>query len=128
MPESVVLDLPDFLVTASPAEHLVPTLALKILNKGTGHVVVYSGDTAPSRSVVRLARGADVLIHEATGESKGHSSPAEAGAVAQEAGVGRLWLVHYPAFSVDLNAWRDSAQRTFSGSVELARDYAVIEF
>jgi len=128
VPEAVLLDLADFLVTASPAEHLVPCLALKILNKGTGRVVVYSSDTAPSQSVVRLSRGADVLIHEATGESEGHSSPAEAGTVAQEAGVSKLFLVHYPAFGTDLNVWREGAERTFSGPVELARDYGVIEF
>jgi ribonuclease Z len=123
-----MLDLPDLLVTASPTEHIVPSLALKILNKATGHVVVYSSDTAPCRSVVRLARGADVLIHEASGESGGHSSPQQAGEVAQQASVGRLCLVHYPAHKVNLNAWRESAQQAFEGPVELARDFGVIEF
>jgi ribonuclease Z len=127
-PEAVALDLPDLLVTASPGEHLVPSLAFKVLNKATGQVVVYSSDTAPCSSVVRLARGADVLIHEASGDSEGHSSPAQAGTVAQEAGVGKLYLVHYPVIDIDLNAWLEAAQQTFDGPVELARDYGVIEF
>jgi ribonuclease Z len=128
MSEAVMLDEPDFLVTASPAEHLVPCLALKILNRATGRVVVYSSDTGPCNSVARLARGADILIHEASGELEGHSSPAQAGAIAQEAGVGALYLVHYPALGMDLNAWCEGARRTFSGPVELARDFGVIEF
>jgi len=127
-PEAVALDLPDLLITASPAEHLVPTLALKMSNKATGRTVVYSSDTAPCPAVARLARGADVLIHEASGEAEGHSTPAQAGQVAREAGVGQLYLAHYPASGVDLNAWIEEAQRTFEGPVELARDYGVIEF
>ena len=127
-PETVTLDLPDFLITASPAQHVVPSLALKVLNKATGRVIVYSSDTSPCRSVIRLARGADVLIHEASGEFVGHSSPAQAGAVAQEAGVANLYLVHYPALGIDLNAWLEGARQTFSGPVELARDFGMIDF
>jgi ribonuclease Z len=127
-PEALVLDRPDLLVTASPTEHIVPSLALKILNKATGRIVVYSSDTAPCSSVVRLARGVDVLIHEASRESDGHSSPQQAGEVAQQAAVGRLYLVHYPGSRVDLNAWVESAQQAFDGPVNLARDFGAIEF
>jgi ribonuclease Z len=126
--ESVALDLPDLLITASPTAHLVVSIALKIVNKASGRSVVYSSDTAPCESVVRLARGADVLIHEASGEAPGHSSAAQAGQVAQRAGVGSLYLIHYPALNADLNALLDEARQEFAGPVELARDFGAIEF
>jgi ribonuclease Z len=126
--ESVALDLPDLLITASHTEHIIPSMALKIVNKSTGQAVVYSSDTGPCESVVRLARGVDVLIHEASGEFVGHSSPAQAGQVAQRAGVGELYLIHYPALNTDLNALLDAARQEFDGPVELARDFGAIEF
>ena len=126
--ETVALDLPDLLITASPSKHIVPSLALRFLNKHSGLAVVYSGDTEPCDEVVRLARGADVLIHEAAGASTGHSSPAQAGMVARQAKVGKLYLVHYPVLDTDLAAMLDEARLEFSGPVELARDFGVVEF
>lgn len=67
-----------------------------------GRKVVYSGDTKPSRRIVELARGADVLVHDSTLDSShsqlaadfGHSTAAEAARVAKDAGVQMLFLVH----------------------------------
>lgn len=67
-----------------------------------GRKIVYSGDTRPSDRIVALAKGADVLIHEATLHSEyaelaaafGHSTAAEAATVAKKAGVRALYLVH----------------------------------
>jgi ribonuclease Z len=125
---SLVLDLPDLLVTASPAAHIIPSLMIKILNKASGRTVVYSGDTAPCESLVRLAHGADVLIHEASGEYTGHSSATQAGQIAQRAGVKTLYLIHYPALTTNLNALLAQAREEFTGEVELARDFATCEF
>lgn len=67
-----------------------------------GRKLVYSGDTKPSRTIVRLAKNADVLIHDCTLDSShgklasdfGHSTAAEAATVAKAAKVGTLFLVH----------------------------------
>jgi len=67
-----------------------------------GRKVVYSGDTKPSKEIVRLAKNSDVLIHDCTLDSShkklasdfGHSTAAEAAAVAKAARVRDLFLVH----------------------------------
>lgn len=126
--ETVALDLPDLLITVAPTLHLVPSMAVKVMDKATGGAIVYSGDTAPCEPLLRLARGVDVLIHEAAGPEHGHSSAAQAGALAQRAGVGQLYLIHYPVLGADLNALQAEARREFAGTVELARDFGTIEF
>jgi ribonuclease Z len=126
--ESVALDLPDLLLTVAPTVHPAPSMAVKIMNKSTGYTVVYSSDTAPCDALLRLARGADVLIHEAAGGEYGHSSATQAGAMARRAGVGKLYLIHYPVLHTDLNALLADARREFTGKVELARDFGTVEF
>lgn len=84
-----------FHVVASPVEHPVPTIGLRVTVGDT--VVAYSCDTAFCEAVVDLARDAHLLVHEANGTLPGiHSSAEEAAAVASAADVGRLVLVHLP--------------------------------
>jgi len=104
---------------AAPVAHSVPTLALRIeLPEGAA---AYSADTAPCPEMIRLAQGADVLIHEATGSYPGHTPPEGAGWVAREAGVRRLVLVHVPP-EVDEEEWKARARQAFAGPVEIGRD------
>jgi ribonuclease Z len=109
-------------ITATPVVHGdVPTIALRFANETTGRSIVYSADTEPCPALARLAAGTDILIHEANGEQRGHSSPGQAGKIAREAGAAQLALIHYPVHDVDLEAWRAEAAE-FHGAVTLARD------
>lgn len=123
-----LIDHDDYTIYTSPVQHLMPTVGLRIESKKTGKVLAYSGDTRPCDSVVRLAQGADILIHESNGPFPGHSTPVEAGQIAQRAGVKRLVLIHYNVFTEDLDAWREVATTAFDGPVELAEDFKVFEF
>lgn len=115
-------------LSSSPVSHgKVQTLALRMDNLRSGGSVVYSADTEPCESLLSLATGADVLIHEATGESVGHSSPAQAADIARRAGTSGLLLIHYPVLGTDLGKWRSGAE-SFGGPVALAKDDDVLEF
>jgi ribonuclease Z len=126
--KALVIDHDEYTVHTSPVQHLLPTIGLRIESKSTGRAVTYSSDTSPCDSVVRLAQGSDILIHESSGPFPGHSTPVAAGQVAQRAGVKRLVLIHYPVFTEDLDAWRGVAATTFDGPVELAEDFKVFKF
>ena len=122
----VVLDNPDFHISASPVQHYVPTIGLRVVVKETGFVLSYSSDTVPCDQVVRLGARADLLIHEATGdEPLGHSSAAQAGEIAQRAGARMLGLIHYAAWNTtpqERAALVTAAQTTFDGDVFLCED------
>lgn len=91
-------------VTAAPAEHVQPwldSLAYR-LDSAEGSIV-FTGDTQPCRTVVDLARGADMMLcmcwddqerMNANGEGPGQCGTTGAAEMAREAGVQRLVLVH----------------------------------
>ena len=83
------------------ALHPVTAVCGRLLDRETGAVIAFSGDTSPHPELAKLARGADLLIHEAslppdsTPDARwGHSRGEDAARVAQEAGVKALRLVH----------------------------------
>jgi ribonuclease Z len=118
-----VLDNADFTITAAPSEHFVDSMGIRVISKATGRSLVYTSDTAPIDTIAQLAHGADVLLHEAAGATRGHSSAGMAGRTAREAQVGRLVLVHYQVY-VDPAALLAEARSEFTGPIDIARDFA----
>lgn len=123
-----VLDSEDLRIYTSPVKHLVPTIGLRIESPLSGKTIAYSCDTEPCTEVVRLAGDADVLIHEATGSLMGHSSAAQAGQIAQQSNVKKLYLIHYKTGDFDASALIPEAQNSFGGEVRLAEDLMEISF
>lgn len=129
-----------------------PSIAYRV-DSERGSVVI-TGDTRPCDSVVELARGADVLVHDTAfldeiieaRQMWSHSGPRGAGRVAQAAGVKRLVLTHLGPYTsaqpaVDMAAmyyggrrgpevWDEivaAARSEFSGDIVLGRDATLIE-
>ena len=67
-----VLECSEFSIMAAQVRHIIPTIGLRIEFPGSKKVLAYSSDTEPCPQVLRLAGGADVLIHEMSGPLQGH--------------------------------------------------------
>jgi ribonuclease BN (tRNA processing enzyme) len=132
-------------VTAAVVPHPMIETALAWRFDTRDRSIVISGDTAPSDALVRLARGASVLVHEAMWGPAvsrlaarvpfaarleqhlraSHTTAEEAGRIAQEAGVGTLVLSHFvppddPSISEAM--WREAAATLFRGRIVVGRD------
>ena len=123
-----VIESADLRVLTAPVEHMRPTLGVRLEGRESGRVIAYSGDSEPCAAVVGLARGADILLHEATNQrvAPGHSTPAEAGQVAAKADVTRLVLVHFDA-RLDPALLCAQAAKAFGGPVEVGQDWTVFD-
>jgi len=133
-------------VTAALVDHppVVPAFAYRFDTPDRS--IVVSGDTKPSEALIELARGADVLVHEALYDAAAvdrlvaavpnaarlkqsivshHTTAEEAGRSAQRAGVGTLVLSHLiPAEDslVTEQMWIDAARTHFAGTVVVGKD------
>jgi ribonuclease BN (tRNA processing enzyme) len=124
--DALTLEIAGCQVRARLGVHPCESYATRLEHEGRS--LVYSGDTGACESLIDLARGADVLLCEATWPQVGphgeaqpegvHLSGREAGEHAAAAGVGRLLLTHIPV-------WYDSAvllaeaKSAYDGPVEL---------
>jgi ribonuclease Z len=121
-----VLSSNEFKVHSSPVHHMIPTIGIRVECMNPGTVLAYSCDTEPCEQTVRLAEGADILIHEAGGASFGHSSAEQAGGIATKAEVGKLYLIHYPTGRFAQGDIAADARKTFQGEVIVAKDFMTI--
>ncbi|HML46700.1 MAG TPA: MBL fold metallo-hydrolase [Clostridia bacterium] len=97
------LELKDLAVECIDSRHAAPGLCYRFEDPQTGKSAVYSGDTEYFEGLAAFAKGADVLIHEASRgprcpadrpNTARHSSAEDAARTARNAGVGTLYLVH----------------------------------
>jgi ribonuclease Z len=99
-----------------------------------GRKIVYSGDCVPDGNTIEAARGADVLIHEATFDSsmkseageRMHSTAEDAAAVARDAGAKRLVLTHLSPRYSDTRQLLEQARAVFPAT-EIAADGLAID-
>lgn len=126
--KALVLQCDDFIVHSSLVHHMIPNIGLRVEFPQNRKSMAYSCDTEPCEEVIRLSEGVDVLIHEAAGESEGHSSAAQAGEAATRAEAGRLYLIHYPTGRFAKGDPVAEAKITYQGDIQLAKDFMVIEF
>ncbi|MFL4475073.1 MBL fold metallo-hydrolase [Paeniglutamicibacter sp. MACA_103] len=135
------------IVTAILVSHH-PTAPAYAFRFDTAHgSVTISGDTAPCANMVTLARGTDLLLHEAINldilaaqysdaqmlqatmdhHRRAHTTAAEAGQIASDAGVAHLALHHLvPSYSPP-EAWTE-ARTTFGGALSIPDDLEIIPF
>jgi ribonuclease BN (tRNA processing enzyme) len=139
-------------VTSVLVQHPPVTPALGYRFDFPDRSIAFSGDTIALQEVARLAKGADVLVHEAmdfaaievfvrqriaagtagTVEDAmahmraDHTSAEDAGRIAQDAGVKTLVLSHIGPPFVSDEAWRAAAGKHFSGEIIVGHDLMVI--
>lgn len=119
-------------LTFAPTRHPVPCFAVRA--EAEGRSLVYTADTAPCGEVAALARGADLLLCEATllehethvVPLAGHLTAGMAGALAHEAGVRRLVLTHFFATKRPEES-RAQAAKEFPGELLIAEEGTAYE-
>jgi ribonuclease BN (tRNA processing enzyme) len=141
----VVLEDENVRVTAALVDHppVVPAFGYRF--DAADRSIVISGDTKPSDGLIELAKGADVLVHDAlyapaidrlvagvpnaTDLKRSilshHTTADDAGRVAQAAGVKTLVLSHLiPAEDPEVTdrMWIDAARANFDGRVVVGKD------
>jgi len=94
-----------------------------------GLKVVYSGDTKPCENVVKLSKGADLLIHDGTfleeEEGKAHADVTQAAKIAKKAKVKQLILTHLSrryATKEEIDEMEDTAKKIFPNT-KVAHDF-----
>jgi len=127
-------------VTCAVVDHPLVPLAFAYRFDCPDRSIVISGDTHQSPALVKLARGADVLVHEvlwlpgapgAPGSAlrkhvvDSHTTVEEAGRIATESGVKTLVLSHFvPSENPPVTdpQWEAAARTTFSGRIVVGKD------
>ncbi|HEY3682052.1 MAG TPA: MBL fold metallo-hydrolase [Streptosporangiaceae bacterium] len=126
--EPGVREIGPFRVTTAGMNHVVPTLGYRI--EHAGRTLAYSADTGPTDALVDLARGADLLLCEASFVDRPglpadlHLTGAQAAGHAARAGVERLVLTHFVPWN-NTDEVVAEARPHFGGVLDTARPGAV---
>lgn len=124
------VEIGDLRLSFRRTEHQVPTLAVRIEHED--RVLVYTADTGPAADLAPFAKGAHLLLAEATyaGERVGppvHLTAAQAGALAHRTEARQLVLTHL-APGVDPSQAKEEARAEAAEiGVSLARPGRVIQ-
>jgi ribonuclease BN (tRNA processing enzyme) len=118
----------DLRLRFAPGMHYIPTFAMRCTLDGIS--TVYSADTAPAEQIVALGRKTDLFLCEATLApaelefgARGHSSAAEAGAMARDGEMRKLVLTHYPSHMAEAEL-SSEARTQYGGEVLVADDHS----
>lgn len=119
-----------FTIQPTRVEHPVDAFGLRI--SAGGALLAYTGDTGRCEQLTAVARGADLLLAEASFQEGAANPPgihltgADCGRVARDAGVGRLVITHVPPW-YDPQDMLTAAQKVWDGAAELAVSGATYE-
>ncbi|GII31104.1 MBL fold metallo-hydrolase [Planotetraspora mira] len=125
------LDIGPFHAQTRLLPHSAPNAGIRLT--ADERVLAYTGDTGPSPEVVNLARGADLLLAEATyvdrvpEDSRRHlSSARQAARHAREADARHLLLTHLQP-GTDVAAARAAAGAEYDGEIGIAASGLVVD-
>ncbi len=127
--DGTVVDVAGARLTCHRVHH-PPIEAYGLRAEHDGAVIAISGDTTACDPLVELARDARVLLMDACAPATRHplagfhATPADAGRVAAQAGVGQLLMTHLLP-SADPARMVAEAGELFRGVVRVARDLEV---
>jgi len=102
----------------------------QVASSRSGLKVVYSGDTKPCENIVKIAKDADLLIHDGTfleeEEGKAHADVKQAAKVAEKAKVKQLVLTHISRRYTDPKELEEEAKKVFRNT-KVAYDFIKIK-
>ena len=108
--------------------HPVICYAMRIVERATGQVLIYTGDTGYFAELVDFSKYADILLADVyffkdKAKMPNHLSSVEAGEIAAQANVKKLILTHLPQVG-DLQVLREEAQEAAGNiPVDLAQPH-----
>lgn len=127
------LDVGPFSITFLKMHHPVPAFGLRITEKSSEKVLVFTADTNYFPEIAPFAHDADLLMTDTnfyagkTG-TKWHMTSTESGRVAKDAGVKKLLLTHLPADGDQHQLLLEAQESAGDGvSIQLARKHLTIQ-
>ncbi|WP_285123772.1 MBL fold metallo-hydrolase [Lactococcus petauri] len=108
--------------------HPVICYAMRIVERATGQVLIYTGDTGYFAELVDFSKDADILLADVyffkdKAKMPNHLSSVETGEIAAQANVKKLILTHLPQVG-DLQVLREEAQEAAGNiPVDLAQPH-----